>query len=123
MTEPQISITIRLDQADAAALEIPIETVGRHRGLDRDATIALILALGAVSALADIRERLKCQIDYAEGLKKMKAGEDVPLEEAAAVFSAATGGDVAAKIILDDYKRFGRSMEKTELPKKTPSDQ
>ncbi|MEI6675127.1 MAG: hypothetical protein WCO57_08125 [Verrucomicrobiota bacterium] len=109
---PKTIITVPLDQTDAEALERPIKLIGRHLNMDRDATLSHVLLSGAVKAMVDISQRIERQNTAAEGIRKLKAEEDVSIEELDAVFNEAQDGNLDARIVVADFKRFGRSMAK-----------
>ena len=105
-------IIIQLDHEDADALERPLELIGRNLGLDRDATIARCLLVGALKAMADITAQHERQIAAAEGIKKLKAEIQTTNAELDAIFYEAKAGNLECAIVMEDFKRFGRSMEK-----------
>ena len=106
-------IPIQLEHEDADALERPLELIGRNLRLDRDTTIAHCLLVGALKAMADITAQHERQIAAAEGIKKLKAEIQTTHDELDAIFAEAKAGNLAAAICVADFKRFGRSMEKT----------
>jgi len=122
MTQPiqpppsQATFTINLDHETAAALERPLEIIGRNLGLDSDDTLAHILAIGALKTMADITERHERQILAATAIPKLKAEENVSIEELDAIFAEAKAGNLECAIVMEDFKRFGRSMEKRPNP-------
>lgn len=83
----------------------------KHFDLNRNETLAHLLTAGLVLVRRQVAVT-KRETQVMEAIRKLKSGEHVSNDELELISIAARNGHLAAKIIVDDFKRFGRSIAK-----------
>ncbi len=111
-TNHPTTITIHLAPDEADGLGRTIQYIEHHLKLDPNSTLSHLLLGAAVAAMADIARLNERKATAAAGIRKLKAEEEVSTAELDAVFYEAKGGNLEAAIVVEDFKRFGRSMER-----------
>jgi hypothetical protein len=110
-TETEILLQIMLRESIAEAVEIALPGLMKHFELNRNETLAHILTAGLVIVRRQVAVT-KRESQVMATIGKLKSGEHVSSDELELVSIAASNGHLAAKIIVDDFKRFGRSIAK-----------
>lgn len=110
--EPKKTVSFQVD-ADAERI---IENVARIvmdlRKMDRDEAMAYAFLVGVLTVQNEAKKAEAREPIVRAAIQKLKDETPVTDEELDAIFYAAKAGDVEAAIIMSDFKRFGRSVDK-----------
>jgi hypothetical protein len=101
---------IRESVADAIDRGIP--SLMKHFDMNRNETLAHALTAGMNLLLESNIKTLEREPQVKETIRKLKSGENVTNDELEIILIAAKSGHLAARIIVEDFKRFGRSIDK-----------
>jgi hypothetical protein len=111
--ETNLTVTIQLDLEAGEIFERCIKQVMFDRDEPRNevTALALILGLAQLEILALQAKALEPLVIAA--IRKLKSGAAVSNEELEVISHAARTGHLEARIVVEDFKRFGRSMDRS----------
>ncbi|MES2920080.1 MAG: hypothetical protein V4819_00940 [Verrucomicrobiota bacterium] len=113
---PAVNFSIDMDSLEAVALERGLPSLMKYHGMTRNEVLAFALAAGFSLLLKKHIDVLEREQSVREAIRKLKSEEPVSNDELEVVIIAARDGHLGAQIVMEDFKRFGRSMNKGGSP-------
>lgn len=110
-TEPEQALEIMLKESAVAVIERGLPSIMKHFDMNRNEALAYALTLGGCMLLKSVNETLEHDLEVRDAIHKVK-NRTVSSDELEKIVAAARNGHLAARILLEDIKRFGRSIDK-----------
>ncbi len=101
-----------LTESVSTAIERSLPSLMKHFDLNRNETLAHALTAGFTMALESLGNTLEREPQIRDAIRKLKSGKHVSNDELEIVLIAAKNGHLAAQIILNDFERFDRAIDK-----------
>ncbi len=111
-TESDSTIQITLETHEILIMERSISKLVAYRNTTRNEIMAHALLHGILLALQALTASVAREPIVQEAIRKLKLEEPISTEEIDAIWFAAQEGHLEAKIVMEDFKRFGRSIAK-----------
>ena len=111
--EPNAIVTIELDLNAKELFERGIKQLMEYRNEERNEVAAFALFVGLIQLQNAMLEKNTREPLIMAAIEKLKLGKAVSNEELEVISHAARSGHLEARIIVDDFKRFGRSMARS----------
>jgi hypothetical protein len=111
-TEPENRLQITLNESLAATIERYLPSLMNRFEMNRDEALAQVLATGIIVLQESENETLKREPQVRDAIRKLKSGKHVSNDELEIVLIAAKNGHLDAQIILSDFERFDRAIDK-----------